>query len=299
MLYQHQLKVLEKNESRLGIWHDVGLGKTVLAIQLAEKNGGNYLIITTKSLKENWRNEIAMWTQKKANYHVVSKEEFRRDWELLSNWDGVIVDEFHYFGNFKSALHKALYHWLKKNKPRFIWGLTATPIMASCLSVWALSRLLGRSLGSYWEFFNKYFYKIRMGYRDIPIQKKGIEKALAADLRSIGSVVSKEEALDLPEQIHKYEYFELTKEQNKAIKDLDNDPATTAAIVYNTKCLQIANGTLKTETSFIKIPNEKIPRLLEIIGRFQRVVIVARHTAELFNLREHLPDAFLYYGGIK
>ena len=73
MLYQHQLKVLEKNESRLGIWHETGLGKTVLAIHLAEKNGGTYLIITTKSLKENWRNEIAIWTQKKANYHVVSK----------------------------------------------------------------------------------------------------------------------------------------------------------------------------------------------------------------------------------
>ena len=305
MLYQHQQKVLAKNESRMGIWHDTGLGKTITAINLV----GHYpirmvLIITTKSLKRNWENEINTWRKGKWGYVVMSKEEFRRDWMKLENFDALIVDEFHYFGNFKSFLHKSLWAWLKKNKPQYVWGLTATPIMSSCMSVWALSRLLGKPLGTYWEFYNKYFYKVRMGYKYVPMQKKGIEEALASDLRLVGDVVSKEEALDLPEQIHKFEYFGLTRDQKKAIKELDNDPTTANPIVYHNKVLQISNGTLKISSSsgeegekFKKFKTEKIPRLLELIERHRKVVVVARHTAELYLLREIISDSRLYHGG--
>lgn len=299
-LYPHQEKVIEKAPDRYGIWHSCGLGKSATCLKLVESrlSSGVILIVTTKSLKANWKNEIQMWI-KNPNLHffVCSKEEFRRDAKTTHKADCVVFDEFHNWGNFKSQLHKNTFEYLKKHNPKYIYGATATPIMSQVWSVWSLSRLLGKEIMSFWAFKQKYFYEIKMGNRRIPIQRKGIEKMIAEDLRKIGDVVSTEDVLGLPNELHETEYFELNKAQQKAIMLLDEDPTTINHMTYFTKCLQIASGTLKKgDEDYEYIPCDKLERVKELVEQHPNICIVAKHTAELRMLQENIPNSFIYDG---
>lgn len=300
MLYKHQQQVVDSAPNKHGIFFDVGVGKTLTAIKLLEKNApeiGLALIITTKSLKRNWQNELIKWFKPRVfvNIRIMSKEEFRKDWSTLPYFPAIVVDELHFFGGYKSQMHKSLANYINKHDPKFIWGLTATPILSSVISVWALAKLLGYPM-NFRKFVDRFFYKIKLGHRYIPKQKTGIESEIAEILRRIGTVVSKEEALDLPPVTHKFEYFTLTREQTKAIKDLDKDPTTVAKIVYHTKVLQIASGTLKTEDGYKVIKSEKLARIKELAEQYPKMVIVARHKAELDMLQKALGRGFIYSG---
>ena len=301
MLYAHQEKLLREAPNRYGLWWDCGLGKTKACLLLADTRveNGRVLVITTKSLKDNWKNEIDLWIKDKSKnlYFIVSKEEFRKNYKTLIKADCLIWDEAHTGGNFKSQLHKAAFAYIKVHKPEHIYFATANPIMSQVWSVWALSRLLGREVMSYWQFKKKYFYDVQMGNRRIPMQRKDIEEDITADLKTFGSVVSKEEALDLPEQVHEVEYFSMNKAQIKAVKALDEDPTTINHMTYFTKCLQIASGTLKTGVDTYKeVLCDKLERLLELVEQHPNICIVAKHTAELRMLQKHIPNSSIYDG---
>lgn len=173
--------------------------------------------------------------------------------------------------------------------------MTATPILSDVTSVWGLSEMMGRPLGTYWSFKMKYFRQIPMGFKRIWKQRSGIEAQIAEDLKKIGVVLSKDEVIDLPE-IHEVEYFSVTSEQKRAIKDLDKDPTTTTPIVYHTKCLQIYSGTLKTEDGHIEVSCEKIARLKELVEQNPKCVVVAKYRAELHMLAKIIPNSRIYYG---
>lgn len=301
-LFNYQKKVVRESPDRWGIWLDVGLGKTAIAITLARtRDCKNVLVVTTKSLVNNWKLEINLWDSKHKEYDrtyvVLSKEQFKKLVDRIPECDCVIFDEFHNFAYYTNAFHKTAKKFLLKNKPQYIWGLTATPILSSVMSVWGLSLLLSKPLGSFLSFQNKYFHKINMGGRMVPIQKKHIEEDIAFELRKIGTVISKETVLDLPETVHDFEYFELTDRQQIEIEKLDDDPTTITPIVYHTKCLQIANGTLKiNDFDYREIESDKMDRVLEIVAENPSCVVVCRQTAELEILHDKIKNSFIYNG---
>lgn len=235
-----------------------------------------------------------MWSSDyKGFVKIVSKEEFKRDYEKYGYYECLIFDEAHFFAYYTNGFHKAAVKYLKKNNPRFVYLLTATPILSNVISVWGLARLVGHPINFVW-FQNKFFYKIKMGFKFVPVQKKGIEEEIAEVIRQFGTVVSKEEALDLPEAVHLFEYFDLTKEQQQAIVDLEDKPNTTIPIVYNTKCLQICGGTVDN----VRIKTDKTQRLLELIEQYKNCVVVAKHTAELEMLHEIIKDSVILDGSV-
>lgn len=296
----HQEKVIETAPNRYGIFHDCGLGKTLTCTYLAKNRAMacNVLIVTTKSLVTNWQVEVDMWDplpDRRNTYTIISKEQFKKLQESLTS-DFIIIDEAHNFAGMKSGFYKSMIRFLKRNKPTHVYLATATPIMASVWSVWTLSNLTGKPCMSYGAFKSKFFYEVNMGGRTVPIQKKNIEKEIADVLKTFGDVVSKESAVDLPDTIHQTEYFSLTKEQIKAIEDLDLDPTTITPIVYLTKKLQIASGVLKTEAGPLEIKCDKLDRTLELVEQYPNCVIVARHQAELELLHKHIKNSYVYNG---
>ena len=299
-LFPHQIKYIETAPDRYGLWHDVGTMKTRTCIELAKKRlllNQPILIITTKSLVNNWKREIETWEATHLNTTIISKEQFKKLQPTLPKYDMIIIDEAHTFAGMTSGFYKNMIKFLKKTNPRYVYLATATPIMASVWSVWALSSLLGSPVMGYGSFRSKYHFNIRMGGREIPVQRKNIEEDIAADLRKFGSVVSKDESLDLPDALHQTEYFTLTKEQIKVIESLDDDPTTVTPIVYLTKKLQIASGTLKQpDGSSIHIKCDKLDRALEIVEQNPNCVIVARHQAELELLHKHIKNSYVYNG---
>jgi SNF2 family DNA or RNA helicase len=308
-LYKHQEKAIESIPNRFGLWHEPGLGKSATSINLVNKRGAQkVLVVCPKSLVRNWKREIDMWSDGKARFTVLTKEQFKSYYDAKAKkfdtpnklggpFDCLIIDEAHYNSMYTSGIHKATLGFLRRWNPPFIWALTATPILSSVMSVWGLSRVIGKPLGNYIQFQRKYFRLIPMGGRSIPVQKKGIEEDIADDLKTIGDVVKKEDALDLPDTVHLFEYFTLTKEQNKAINDLDNDPTSFTPIVYHTKCLQISNGTLKmSDGTYQKIRSEKIERIKDLVSENPRVIVVCRQTAELEILHKEIPNSRIFNG---
>jgi superfamily II DNA or RNA helicase len=283
---------------RWALWASTGTGKSAMFVSACREVSKNILIICPKSLKVNWQREIDMWDPESSrNYTVISKEELKKHLLTLPYYDTLVADEVHYFSMFKSQLHKSLIAYCKKYMPPYVFVGTATPIMASVWSVWGLSRILGRECMNWFSFRKRFFADVSMGFGTVSVQRKGIEKDVAGILTSIGTVIDKDTVLDLPEELHEYEYFNLTSQQQKEIEKLDEDPTTATAIVYHTKCLQISNGTLKQiDGTYKTIKCDKITRVKEIVEQYSNIIIVCRQKAELEMLHKELKDSYVYNG---
>jgi hypothetical protein len=281
MRYKHQKQILRDDPKYFGLWFDCRCGKTRSAIELAEQDGKSCLVITPKSLTINFENEIKIWSKDK-NYKwlVVGKEEFRIDWDKYEYYDGVIWDEVHYAGNPKSQLYKNFIKYIKKTKPKFIYGLSATPYRSSAMNAYALAKVLNYKI-NYRVFYDQCYTMVRMGNRMIPIEKKCAKQVVEKVLKKIGRFVSMEEVVgneNMPKKINKNEYFDLNKEQKKIIEELlDIEP-----IARFTHEAQIAGGCLKgdgyTKNQFIK--SEKLERVKQIIEENDKTVVVCHYLLE-------------------
>lgn len=297
-LYEYQQKIVDTVPNKWGIFCDVGTGKSAITLCLANKpflTSTRILIVTTKSLKKNWENEIKLWSKMSHQYIIVSKEEFRRDHKKIPQCSVFIFDEGHNAAYPTNQIHKACWWYLQAYKCPYVWFATATPILANVMSVWGLSRLLSKPLGTYTQFRFKYFRQVPMGFRKIWTQRHNIEKEIADDLKKIGVVLSKDECLDLPEAVHEFEYFDVSPEQKRAVKELDKNPATVTPIVYWTKRLQIMSGTCDG----MEIKCEKMKRAVELAEQFPRSVIVAKHTHELNMLQRAIKGSRIFNGATK
>lgn len=297
-LYKHQEALINRNPRYLGMFHEMGLGKSLTAIRLAEKNASSVLVVCPKSLVENWRRELLKWKSKilTTKWLVVTKEEFRRDWENLNFTNqGLILDEAHHFSGYKSMMHKNALKWVHKNRPSCVYLLTGSPFLSSPFNIMCYEKLLGRKV-SWMEYRNKYFKQVQMGSRSIPVMRKDAGEKLSKVISQFASVARKDTCLDLPEQIFLREDFELTKEQKDGLKDLDNDPMTVNHITYWTRRHQICGGTLKGDEKLKLFKSEKVERIKQYAKEYDKLIIVARYNAELEMLKSLLPDAVVVNG---
>lgn len=282
-LYKHQQEILDRNPARHLIAFGTGTGKTRTAIELSKKNNVVPLIIVPKALKTNWVNACSTWGL--PNFLIVTKEEFRRDWDELGGYDAIIVDEFHNFANIKSQMSKALLKYQRKWKPTYFWGLSATPFLSSPMNIFALATHLGHNW-NYWQFRQRFFTDVRMGARVVPVIRKGIEPEIAKLVNTIGTTARLEDLVDVPDQSFEVEYFDLNKGQEKAIKDIDD----INYIVRWTKIHQVMGGTLKgNEYEEDKIiGSNKLDRLKELVIENPKTIIVCRYNNEIKVIKDML-----------
>ena len=283
MLYAHQQKLLDYSPDKHLLAWECGTGKTRAVLSLAKSKTNNILVVCPKSLKEQWREQCS--------YDVMSKEEFKKSYKSIKKYDCLCLDEAHFFAGMqglkkKSQLLKSLLDYIKIHNPQYIYLLTATPYMSSPFNLYALSEILGYKL-NYGQFKKMFFQEVNMGLRwPVPVVRKGIEPLIGQIVQKIGSTVKMSDCFDVPEQVFQTEYFELTKEQKKAIDSLED----TAAIVRWTKVHQICGGTLKSdgynEDKVFK--NEKMPRILELAKENKKLVIVCRYNNEIDDLKDML-----------
>jgi len=276
-LFKHQFDLVNQAPSKHLLAWETGTGKTLAAIELAIRTGnGNTLVICPKSLKEQWLEQIP----NNVEWDVVTKEDFRKNWESFYKYNILIIDEAHYFSGMKSQMHKSLIKYIKKHDPQYIYLLTATPYLSTPFNIYCLANILGHRW-SYQKFKNTFFSDVRMGNRIIPVIKKGIEPQIAKLVNTIGNTVKLQDCIDVPEQIYQTEYFTLTTAQKKAIKDIEGTETT--HITKWCKIHQICGGTLKgdgyTETRTYK--SEKLERLKDICREHKKVVVVCRYNAEV------------------
>lgn len=265
------------------VW-SCGTGKTRTAIEWAKLSGKEMLVICPKALKANWIREINKFGYE-GFYKVITKEEFRKDWERIGIYSQLIVDEVHngfLTPNFKSVMSKSLRAYIKKNKTPRVLLLSATVYTSSPWNIYNLAHYTGH-IWNYQEFKYKYFTEIRMGMRWIPVAKKGIEKQLSDEVKKIASVVDIHDCMDVPLQLHMDpEYFALTREQQKAIKD-NYDPLP---IVRYMAQHEIENGVLlgnefREDQVFECDKNDRIRQLVE---ENKKVAIICRYNKQIDEL---------------
>lgn len=290
-LYTHQADLLSINPERYLIAHEVGTGKTITGIALANKNcskTGSCLIIVPKILKEKWERDIQSHGNENINWNILTKETFKKVWKELPAYDAVIVDEAHYFAGIKSQLSKSLYSYFKRHDTRFRWLMTGTPYLSSPLNIYTLARHLGHEW-NYRAFVQKFFWEINIGGRIIPKIKDNMEPHIAELVNLIGGVVSMQNVIyEIPEQTFKTEYFNLTPEQEKAWNDLDE----AVFITKWTKRHQIENGFLYGDeyTDTKTLPCLKDERILELVRTNRKVAIFCRYIEQ----QEHIKKLIAY-----
>lgn len=284
-LYQHQKDFLAQNPNKCSLVWSCGTGKTRTALEWATEYGGVVLIVCPKALKANWKREIEKFIARKTvkiAFTILTKEEFRKFASQFQGVESIIVDEVHngfLTPNFKSQMSKALRAYIKKHNVPRVLLLSATVYTSSPWNIYNLAYYTGH-VWDYMKFKYKFFVEIPMGLRNIWMPKKGIEGELAQLTKQIASVVNIADCMDVPLQNHlEPEYFALTKEQEKAIKD-SYDPVP---IVRFTKQHEVENGILcgnefQQEEAF---ESDKWRRLLDLIEENKKIVIVGRYNLQL------------------
>lgn len=302
-LYEHQKKIIADDKPVAGLFLGTGAAKTATALHLAR---GKTLVICPKTQKEdaNWEREKGKWNLT-LDLTVISKEEFRRDWESLPRFDTVIVDEAHtclgVTPNVRyvkkqaipktSQLFEALGQYLMKNKPSRHYLCTAT-IMRSPMTVWGAAKLLGHDWNFY-EFRSVYYVKLPMPGREVwrPKNDHATKERLAAVVKKLGYVGRLEDYFDVPEQTYKTIHLELTPKQKARIKDMTIEYPE--PIVRVGKINQIENGVLAGDefNPMEEFENAKIEKILELALEFPRMVLFVKYRQQIVAIQEALTKA--------
>lgn len=231
-LYTYQVDgrefLLEHPKSILA--DDMGLGKTAQALSTCTRRKMRRgLIVTVKSMKPTWGDEIDKWlglpysivdgtkADREAlivldNYFtIINFDLLRLHTDLLASqpWDLVIFDEAHKLKNRKSKVFAAASKILKKSKPAAVHHLTGTPVLNRAEELWSLLNLLDPKVySSYWRWveehmeMKKTFHAIKGGggqltsHLEIGGPKDPVK--LRESLKDVMLRREKEDCLDLP-----------------------------------------------------------------------------------------------------
>jgi len=277
ILKQHQQDTVDKCPNKWALWFKMRVGKTPTAIKLADTRCKSTLVICPKYLVFNWQQEINKWSDKSCHFTVISKETFRRDYEILPYYEAIIIDECHLgFANYKSQLHKSVMFYIKKHNISFIWLLTGTPATSNEWATYSYGKILGKNWD--WYKWNQYFFRqIKMGRRTIPVFNEKMRGKLQELLRSIGTVISLEDVANVADDCDIIETFSLTKEQKTEIENITE----VLPITRYTKIHMIESGILKGD-NYINdkwFKSEKDNRILKLCQENNRIIIVVRYLA--------------------
>jgi hypothetical protein len=310
-LYAHQKRIIDEDKKWCGLFLGTGASKTRTALELAE---GSILVVCPKQQREDrtWQDNAEKFGII-CNITVISKEDFRRDWDKLPRFNTVIIDEAHNNTGVSadtrqrklvqipktSQIFEATYAYLDKHKPDRFYMATATPY-SKPMNIWAIATLLGYK----WDFFafrEKYYTQVRMGMRSIWIPRKSdeLKEKLVELLKRMGYTGGLNDFFDVPEQTHKVVHIDLTKEQEEAINELNRteaDPMVRKArirtiengIYYGVKVEQVDEKTQKMSKHTTVYPSEKIDYILQRAIEFPKLLIFAQYTAQIKEIAKAL-----------
>lgn len=321
-----------KQQRRVGLWLDMGLGKTVITLSairelIDDVAIGRVLVIAPLTVAQTvWTDEAAKWehlsglrvervlgTQKarraslarEADVYVINRENV--PWLVSEGpwrFDTVVIDELSSFKSHTSKRFKALRSVL--GHVERVIGLTGTPSPNGLMDLWAQTYLLdrgerlGRTLTAY---RTRYFTPGRQNGH-VVYDWRPVAGAFDAIYRALQDLyVSVKNELPIS-RIDVERKVRIDMKQYKALKDallleLESTEivAPTAAALMN-KLLQICNGSVYDENgSWHAIGDEKLSALDELIEEADdNMIVYYRYRADLERIRTRHPEAVLLRG---
>lgn len=317
--YDIQKLIIVENKERFGIFLGTGVGKTLPTTILAE---GRTLVICHKQgmLDKTWENNNEKFKLGK-DITVINYDMFWRKWEEYYAFDTVILDEGHRALGVQpytrqrnrteipmmSKTFEAIYNFLLCSPPKRLYVVTATPV-SKPFNIWAIAKLYGVNWDFY-QFRSTFYFLTMMGRRHIwlPKNDEATQERLRGLINRFGYTGALSDFMDVPEQKHlrpdgdepEIEYIELSDEQKKAIKKLNEEEAD--PLIRRSRMRTIENGILygkkleaisEKEDKMVKdtqyFKNGKIDYILERALEFPKMFIFASYTAQVFAIAEAL-----------
>lgn len=292
-------------EEALGLFLDLGLGKTVITLTAINDLKYNRfamrkaLVVAPKKVAEaTWSNEASKWLHLQhlrimpvlgakqrriralntpADIYVINRdnivwltEYYRNAWPF----DLVVLDELSSFKNHAAQRTKAL-SWIRPHVKRIV-GLTGTPAPNGLLDLWAQIFLLdqGQRLEKNISGYRtKYFEKNYNGFGYTA--KPGADDVIQRKIGDICISMKAEDYLELPDAITNVIPIVLDDKAQKQYKQMEKElllqvegteiTATSAAVLTG-KLLQLCNGALYDgERQVHEIHDNKIEAFTELI----------------------------------
>lgn len=217
--YQKEAFNAVKDLDYCGIFHEQGLGKTKIAIDLMiywleKRSIDTVLVVTKKQLIQNWQNEFLMHTHLKpsvlsidkknnffilnstsrlllANFETISSEKERLKLYLKTRDVAIVIDESTKIKNPESKITNDFFELSKLFKIRCI--MTGTPVANRPYDIWAQIFFLdyGKSLGENFKEFKKYC-DLSNDLNDNNCKREQFEKSVSEIFNKIKNFVVRE-----------------------------------------------------------------------------------------------------------
>ncbi len=244
-------------EDILGLFLDMGLGKTVITLTAVNDLKYNrfcvsrVLVIAPKKVAEDtWTREAEKWDHLRllrvipvlgnqtkrikalntpGDVYVISRDSIQWLVDYYRNawpFDMVVVDELSSFKNHKARRFKALS--MVRGHIRRIVGLTGTPTPNGLLDLWAQIYLLdgGQRLGTRFTGYREEFFSPASRNRDTVFSYApvpGAAEAIQTRIRDICISLSAEDYLTLPARMDNVVYVRLGDKAEKAYQEFEKE----------------------------------------------------------------------------
>jgi SNF2 family DNA or RNA helicase len=205
-------------------------------------------------------------------YVIINHDGFTNMQSELTGFDVVIYDEATALKSPSSQRYKIFAKWVQKNQP-WLWMLTGTPISQAPADAWTLARLVDSpSVPKSYTTFKDLVMKKVSTFRWVPREDalETCKKVLQPSIR-----FSLDECKDLPDTNYVSRKTTLTKQQEKAFKEMQDKAVTVFAAgevaapnaaVMLSKLLQISCGVVYGDTGAIAIDaSERYNTLTELL----------------------------------
>ena len=255
--YPYQVRAIQKIESErsTGLFLDMGLGKSVIALTAArelvnQRKVHKILIVAPLMVaKDTWPREIEKWDhlngfkvsliigtpkQRKkaaeadADIYIINRENIKKltdEYGQLGKWkwDMLILDELSSFKSYKSQRFKGV----RKIRPfcKYIVGLTGTPQPNGLEDLWAEIYLLdgGERLGKTISAYHATYFRPgeRYGYVVYNwIPKPGAQQEIISRISDITMSMLAQDYLDLPKRIDNSVSVTLSRSARRTYQEL-------------------------------------------------------------------------------
>jgi SNF2 family DNA or RNA helicase len=292
-LLKHQENVLKKivANKRYGVFHDMGCGKTIVAIALSsyiyeQNNFCRTLVVCPLTIitpvwirlidefcvypyriikligSTNERLALLEKTKEfkdKINFIVTNYDGLRLVSEKLMemNYEIIVCDESTRIKNKDAKCTKIITEITDNNKD-YVICLTGTPFSNDVSDIYSQARAISKDIfgENYWKFADRYC--IFGGYENHQIVGVKNKEELYEIINLFSDTVKKRDVLDLPEITYETREIELTGEQKKAYEEAEQQ--------FQIICKAIKEGDKKPQEYEILIKNalSRITRLQQI-----------------------------------
>lgn len=310
-LFQHQEEAMKETEGlqNIGVYHDMGLGKTFTGSEMMKRFGCKVnLIICQKSKIQDWIEHFNEYydvhvfdlTDKKklAEFHglsqgqrfyvvgVINYELAWRRKELLDLYNfTLMLDESSLIQNQKAKQTK----FILKMQPEHVILLSGTPVGGKYENLWTQLHLLGWDISE--SLYNKQYVNWKTidsgGFTHKIVDKddpyKNVER-LKKKMREHGSIFKKtEEVIDLPEQVFTEIKVKAPKEYWKFQKD---------CIIYTDDGIELIGDTSLTKLLYSRqlcsqYNKNKIQAFKDLVASTnERLIVFYNFNEELWELKQ-------------